>query len=140
MVLEHYCIIGKAFVFAIGLQIALAAPVKELGDWPAGAGPVEIGKRVAERFAASAHQRTNTIIYPEICAWYGALTFARASGDKDLSAHLISRLDRLITEESRLIPTERHVDFSVFGTVPLEIYIETKSRKYLDLGLPFADR
>jgi len=53
MVLEHYCIIGKAFVFAIGLQIALAAPVKELGDWPAGAGPVEIGKRVAERFAAS---------------------------------------------------------------------------------------
>jgi unsaturated rhamnogalacturonyl hydrolase len=140
MVLENYRIIGKAFVFAIGFEIALAAPVKQLEGWPAGAGPVEIGKRVAERFAASAHQRTNTIIYPELCAWYGALTFARASGDQDLSAHLISRLDRLMTEESRLIPTERHVDFSVFGTVPLEIYIETKNRKYLDLGLPFADR
>jgi len=55
MVLEPYRIIGKAFVFAIGLQSALAAPVKEFKGWPAGAGPVEIGKRVAERFAASAH-------------------------------------------------------------------------------------
>ena len=107
---------GPALVVAIGLQVALATPVKELDGWPAGAGPVEIGKRVAERFAASAHQRTNTIIYPEVCAWYGALTFAQASGDKDLSARLIRRLDRLMTDESRLIPTERHVDFFVFGT------------------------
>jgi rhamnogalacturonyl hydrolase YesR len=140
MVLENCRIVAKAFAFAIGLQIGLAAPVKELEGWPAGAGPVEIGKRVAVRFAASAHQRPNTIIYPEVCAWYGALTFAQASGDKDLSARLIRRLDRLMTEESRLIPTERHVDFSVFGTVPLEIYMETRDHKYLDLGLPFADR
>jgi rhamnogalacturonyl hydrolase YesR len=38
------------------------------------------------------------------------------------------------------VPTERHVDFSVFGAVPLEIYMQTKERKYLDLGLSFADR
>ena len=38
------------------------------------------------------------------------------------------------------MPTERHVDFSVFGTVPLEIYIETKDKKYLDMGQRFADR
>ena len=82
MVLEHYRIIGKALVFAIGLQIALAAPGKELEDRPVGAGPVEIGKRVAEQFAASAHPLANTIIYPEICAWYGALTFARAAGTR----------------------------------------------------------
>jgi unsaturated rhamnogalacturonyl hydrolase len=39
-----------------------------------------------------------------------------------------------------LVPTERHVDFSVFGTVPLEIYVQTKNKKYLDMGLGFADR
>jgi rhamnogalacturonyl hydrolase YesR len=32
------------------------------------------------------------------------------------------------------------VDFSVFGAVPLQIYMQTKERKYLDLGLSFADR
>jgi rhamnogalacturonyl hydrolase YesR len=59
----------------------------------------------------------------------------------DLSARLIRRFDRLLgPEESGLVPTERHVDFSIFGALPLEVYIEAKDRKYLDLGLPFADR
>jgi rhamnogalacturonyl hydrolase YesR len=134
--------IAKAGVLAITLQLsAHAAAMKEFADWPAGTAPVEIGKRVAERFATSGHLRPNTIIYPEVCAWYGALTFARAAGDRGLLTRLIGRFDPLLgPKESRLIPTEHHVDFSVFGTVPLQIYIETKDRKYLDLGLPFADR
>jgi rhamnogalacturonyl hydrolase YesR len=84
---------------------------------------------------------TNTIIYPEVCAWYGSLTFARLSKDKDLTAKLIQRFDRLMTPaESKLIPTERDVDFSVFGAVPLEIFIDTKQRKYLDFGKTFSDQ
>ena len=113
---------------------------KDFGDWPAGKSPREIGKRVAEHFAPSPHQRTNTIIYPEVCAWYGSLTFAKLSGDKDLTHRLIARFDPLFGAESKLVPTERHVDFSVFGTVPLEIYIQTKDKKYLTLGQMFADR
>src|ERR1035438_6223094 len=113
---------------------------KDFGNWPAGKSPREIGKRVAERFVASAHLRTNTIIYPEVCAWYGALTFARLSGDKDLTRRLIARFDPLLGADSKLVPTERHVDFSVFGAVPLEIYIETRAKKYLALGQTIADR
>jgi unsaturated rhamnogalacturonyl hydrolase len=113
----------------------------EFTNWPAGTSPMEIGKWVAERFVSSGHLRDNTIIYPEVCAWYGSLTFARLSGDKDLTARLIKRFDLLLTPaEAKLIPTERHVDFSVFGAVPLEIFIETKQPKYLDLGKTFADR
>jgi rhamnogalacturonyl hydrolase YesR len=113
---------------------------KEFKNWPAGSSPQEIGKRVAERFVASKHLRDNTIIYPETCAWYGALTFAQLSGDKDLTRRLIERFDPLLTTDAKLVPTERHVDFSVFGAVPLEIYIETKDKKYLDLGKTIADR
>src|SRR5262249_4608087 len=133
---------ARVWIVTIIAQLWLqAASLKEFTDWPAGRAPAEIGKRVAERFAASGHLRSNTIIYPEVCAWYGGLTFAPATNHKDLSARLIRRFDRLLgPEESRLVPAERHVDFSVFGAVPLEIYIETKGRKYLDLGLPFADR
>jgi len=113
---------------------------KEFQNWPAGTSPTVIGKRVAERFVSSKHLRDNTIIYPEVCAWYGSLTFAQLSGDKDLTRRLMARFDPLFTTEAALVPTERHVDFSVFGSVPLEIYIETKDKKYLDLGKMIADR
>jgi unsaturated rhamnogalacturonyl hydrolase len=41
--------------------------------------------------------------------------------------------------ESGMISQSPHVDFRVFGTVPLEIYIQTKGQKYLELGRSFAD-
>jgi rhamnogalacturonyl hydrolase YesR len=115
---------------------------KDFADWAAGKSPREVGKRVAERFVSSQHLRPDSaVIYPEVCAWYGALTFAQLSGDKDLTRRLIQRFDPLLTPaEARLAPTERHVDFSVFGAVPLEIYIQTKDKKYLDMGKGFADR
>ena len=113
----------------------------DFANWPAGTSPAEIGKRVAEHFVVAPHQDLRRIIYPEVCAWYGALTFAQLSGDKDLSARLVKRFDPLMMPaESALVSKERHVDFSVFGTVPLEIYIETKEQKYLDMGKAVADR
>jgi unsaturated rhamnogalacturonyl hydrolase len=135
---------GRIVLALGGLLLAagtgLAEP-KEFTNWPAGSSPLEIGKRVAERFVASGHLRDNEIIYPEVCAWYGSLTFAQLSGDKDLTARLIKRFDPLTTPaESKLVSTQRHVDFSVFGTVPLEIFIQTKQPKYLDLGKGIADR
>src|SRR5215469_18926563 len=100
--------IARAWIPACALPFFLhSASLKEFSDWPVGTAPVEIGKRVAERFAPSAHLRTNTIIYPEVCTWYGSLTFAQAAADKDLSARLIRRFDRLLgPEEANLVPTE----------------------------------
>ena len=131
----------KALLACVALAAAHPAlAAKDFSEWPEGKSPREIGKRVAERFVASPHLRPNTIIYPEVCAWYGALTFAKLDRDKDLTRRLIARFDPLFAAESDLVPAERHVDYSVFGTVPLEIYIQTNEKKYLDLGLSFADR
>src|SRR5580658_7669772 len=132
----------KTLVTCLAMMSAASPALaqKSFGDWPAGKSPREIGKRVAERFVASPHARPDKIIYPEVCAWYGALTFAKQSGDKDLTRRLIVRFDPLLGADSKLISTDRHVDYSVFGTVPLEIYIQTKEKKYLDVGLSLADR
>ena len=117
------------------------AQSNDFANWPARSSPADIGKRVAEHFVVAPHQDPRRIIYPEVCTWYGALTFAQLSGDKDLTARLIKRFDPLMTPaESALVPTDRHVDFSVFGAVPLEIAIETKEQKYLDMGKAIADR
>jgi len=109
-------------------------------NWPTGASPAEVGKRVAAHFVASPHQNPQRIIYPEVCAWYGALTFARVSKDPELLASVIRRFDPLLGADSALIQRSPHVDFSIFGAVPLQIYMENHDKKYFDLGIWFADR
>jgi unsaturated rhamnogalacturonyl hydrolase len=133
-------------VWITGLAWPLHAQPKEFSKWPRGASPQEVGKRVAERFVNTPHTNfgrtapTSYITYPESVAWYGALTFAQLSGEKDLTDRLIHRLDTLLAKDASLVPKPTHVDLTVFGVVPLEIYIETKEQKYLDLGKDFADK
>ena len=129
---------------SLGASAALAAPAPaDFQSWPAGASPQEVGRRVAERFIASPHPNfaisRDFIIYPEVCAWYGSLTFAQLAGDADLTAKLVQRFEPLFGPEAKLIPPPIHVDLTVFGTVPLELYIQTKDPRYLKLGQPLAD-
>jgi unsaturated rhamnogalacturonyl hydrolase len=137
------------FFVHVAAVAAITNFVAHAGDfdlWPAGSSPQEIGRRVAEHFVVTPHGnfgRTNpprSITYPETCTWYGALTFAKVSRDTNLTDRLIKRFEPLFGEESRLIPKPSNVDSTVFGSVPLEIYIETHDKKYLDLGKSFADK
>ena len=59
------------------------------------------------------------MIYPEVCAWYGSLTVAKLTGNSDLSRRLIGRFDPLLGAEARRISPNAHVDYRVFGAVPL---------------------
>jgi unsaturated rhamnogalacturonyl hydrolase len=130
-----------AAVALLALALPAGAQTSYFSDWPAGTSPAEVGKRVAEHFVISPHADPKHIVYQEVCTWYGALTVAQLSGDKGLSAKLIQRFDPLMTPAGGgLIGKDRHVDFTVFGTVPLEIYQQTKDPKYLELGRSFADR
>ncbi len=133
-------------VFLIGAADAQPVRGKDFTSWPAGGSPREIGKRVAERFVATPHPNfgrptpPNDITYPETCTWYGALTFARLAGDRELTDKLIARFEPLFGEESKLIPHPTNVDSTIFGSVPLELYLQTKEPKYLSLGKSFADK
>jgi len=136
-----------AVATAILLAPAGMAQKKEFRDWPEGASPQIIGKRVAENFIVRKYRAQTDptkahlgIIYPEVCTWYGALTVAQLTQDKDLQSRLIRKFDQLMTPpDSSMISQSPHVDFRVFGTVPLEIYMQTKEAKYLELGKSFAD-
>jgi rhamnogalacturonyl hydrolase YesR len=114
------------------------------GGWPAGESPQEVGKRVAQNFLARQFEfeqgKRDFVIYPEVCAWYGSLTVAQLTRDKELEDKLIKKFDPLLTTQSKNISPAAHVDYRVFGVVPLEIYLLTKDTKYLDLGLSLADK
>ena len=140
------------FTLVVLIAVGLALPThaqkrpKELRSWPAGASPEEIGKRVADRLLATPHfnfgkpDPPSQITYPEVATWYGALTFAQESRDKDIDSRLIQRFQPLFGDEAKLIPNPVHVDNTVFAAVPLEIYIQTKEQRYLDLGKALADK
>jgi unsaturated rhamnogalacturonyl hydrolase len=129
-------------LLSLGLSAASlnAAQPKEFRNWPAGASPREVGKRVAERFVSTVKLSPTAANYPAICTWYGALTFAQLTGDSDLSQRLIQRFNAEFTPELMTFALEKqHVDYSVSGAVPLQIYIASKDSKYRTTGLTFAN-
>ena len=134
-----------ALCMALGVWTSAAvvpcmAQQKEFGDWPVGTSPEEVGKRVAERFVSTPRLTGVSQIYPAICTWYGALTFAQLTGDKDLSSRLVKGFDAELTPElSGQVLERRHVDYSILGSIPLEIYMETKEPRYLERGEMIAD-
>jgi len=131
-----------ALAVAPNLRIEAAT----FGSWAKGSSPLEIGTRVANRFVATPHgnfgrtERPKSIVYPETCTWYGALTFARLSKDAALTKKLVARFEPLFGPEAHLIPTADHVDPSVFGAVPFELYIQTQDARYLPISKTIADR
>ena len=114
-------------------------------NWPAGASPAEVGKRVAENFLARKFEfetKSNRqfIIYPEVCGWYGSLKVAKQTHDGELQQRLVHRFEPFLTPEGeKHFSRQAHVDYRVAGAVPLEIYRQTKNKEALALGLSLAD-
>ncbi|HLP77256.1 MAG TPA: glycoside hydrolase family 88 protein [Candidatus Paceibacterota bacterium] len=138
-------LLSVATLFHINTGCQTARQPKEFTHWPADASPNEVGKRVAENFAArkldyETNPRRQFVIYPEVCAWYGSLKVARQTHDSDLQKRLIRKFDAVINAPTNHISDEAHVDYRVFGALPLEVYLQTKDPKYLAIGKELADR
>ncbi|MGI9036653.1 MAG: hypothetical protein ACR2GD_11525 [Pyrinomonadaceae bacterium] len=140
----------KAFLFSFAAILFIAGCVsaqskKYFSNWEKGTSPQEIGKRVAEnyvnrKFEFETNPKREFVIYPEVIGWYGALTVAEELKDKDLTLRLIGRFNRFFGADANRVAPNAHVDYRVFGIVPLQIYMETNEKKYLDLGKSFADK
>jgi rhamnogalacturonyl hydrolase YesR len=129
-----------------GCKSPASAPMPvAFSNWPAGTSPQEVGRRVASNFAVRKFEfETNPaqrqyIIYPEACTWYGALTTAWLARDRELNVLLIQKFGPFRMWERNRISQEAHVDFRVFGIVPLEIYQQNSEWQYLNIGRDLAD-
>jgi rhamnogalacturonyl hydrolase YesR len=132
-ILTLVCLTAAAFTTTARAQ------QKYFQDWPENADPHSIGDRVALHFLSSAH--LTPINYPEVCAWFGALKYAEATGNNALQSQLQARYTPLLTPQfASLIPNREHVDDEIFGILPLQISMETKDPSTQQTGLHFADR
>lgn len=139
---KHSLVAASILISSAGL----AQNKTDLKNWPKGFDPKEVGQRIADHFIATPHTNfgrpgpPKVITYPETCTWYGALKFAGVTQNKVLLGQLEKRFEPLFAEEVKMIPVPDHVDYAVFGSVPLQLYIQTKQQKYLDLGKGIADK
>lgn len=129
----------------LALSALTAAQPEAFREWPAGSSPSEIGKRLAENWAARefefvTRESRRFVIYPEVCTWYGALRVAQLTGDEALQAKLVRKFEPFLSAPgSERINRRPHVDHNVFGIVPFEIYLATKDDRHRALGLELAD-
>jgi unsaturated rhamnogalacturonyl hydrolase len=144
--MKSLLLLQLAIFFFVGVQ----AKTKEydLKNFPKGNSPLEIGNRIVEKILKTPHSkygnthpatRPTQITYPDVCTWLGGMWFAEVIKDNNLFNRFESRFIPLFGTEKSLQPQPNHVDNNVFGSVPLELYIQTKQQKYLDLGLKYAD-
>lgn len=136
-------------VFIAGITSCSTPHDYDLKNFPKEADPVAIGNKIANRFLEQPHSQYGSplrineprtqVTYPDVCTWLGGLWFAKSTDNKDLTKRLEARFQPLFTSESFLQPKPNHVDNNVFGTLPLELYIQTKDEKYLSMGMMYAN-
>lgn len=81
------------------------------------------------------------MIYPEVATWVGALSVADLLHDAELERALVRKFDTLRTPAgAEHISQQAHVDYRIFGALPLEISMLTKDTALLSFGRSFADR
>ena len=127
-------------LFCLPFQL-LFAQTSLLTDFPEGYTPQEVGKRLAYRFVGGKHalHAGKWISYPETFNWNGSLKFAAITKNKELVKLLQDKFEPLFTTEKAYLPIKNHVDLNMFGSLPLELYMITKEKRYKELGLPYAD-
>lgn len=115
-------------------------------NFPAEKSPVVIGLKLSELFITTPHGVYNApntkphIPYFEVCNWYGALTFCNLTGNEALTKKLTERFAPLLDKDSSLLPVPDHVDYTVFGTLPFQLFLQTKDSIYFKLGKFYADK
>lgn len=114
---------------------------KYFKDFPYQADPIRVGEKLSHHLLETKHQLyfDRGIHYAEVCTWFGALRFAQETKDSTLISLLRNRFELLFEIEKKLLPPPIHVDQNMFGCLPLRFYEVTGDKRYLKLGLPYAD-
>ena len=120
--------------------------------------PQEVVRKIAEQFLSTSPERylpkgfrgTDYLMshpygedyhvhYAVVSLWTSAIECARKSGDLGLMKRLIARFEPFYGEKRRLCTDLLHVDYTVFGALPLEIYLASGDRRAREMGLRYAE-
>lgn len=125
-----------------------------LATWPSGTEPKDVGRRVIDQFLSTAPEGYQAkgfdgykygngeyVCYSVASLWVNAFEYASILDDKPLKDALYSRFRPFLPggAKSDKITKYRHVDFNVFGAVPLEVALLFQNRAAGEMGRRYAD-
>lgn len=135
--MKLYKIIGAIFW---SMFIYMGTMAQQLEKFPAKYDPQTIGLKVTSKFINSPYLLYgSTIAYSEVCTWYGALSFAGITKNAEIKTQLVARFEPFFKDKKRMVPIHDNVDHSVFGALPLALYLHTGVKDYLPFGKLYAD-
>lgn len=124
-------------------------------DLPEGADPGTVSRRISDQFLSTRPENylpagyvgnggygwNRTVHYAVVSLWVNALACARLDKDEWREKRLIERFGDFLPEGSKnkCCPRMFHVDDSVFGAVPYEVYLMNGDRRCLEMGNRYAD-
>lgn len=128
-------------------------PVAEImKDMPASADPVAVGSKISELFLETPPDKygpkgcerpfkSDSVHYSVVSLWVNALDFARSTKNAGMERRLLAEWEPFKDGGAKAHMRSRpyHVDFSIFGAVPYQVYIMTGDRKALSLGRMYAE-
>src|SRR5262245_28186449 len=82
------------------------------GNWPSGADPATVGRRVAQVFVAETPSDPKH--YKVACAWYGSLAVAAVLNEAATITSLTKRYSSYENSWASLLAGQGHVDQNVF--------------------------
>ena len=145
-------VVACAFSVAGAAESPLATYFKGL---PAGMDPGTISRRVTDQFLSSRPENyrpkgyhgnegygwNRAVQYSVVSLWLNAISCARLVGDKAREAQLVKMFDDFLPgrPKNRCCSRPYHVDDTIFGALPLEIYLGNKDKRCLEMGLFYAD-
>ena len=127
-------------------------PDSYFAELPEQARPEVVAKRLAEHFLEcpaddykpKGYKYRNyggkLVEYPLISLWVNSLANARLAGDAELEKRLIEHFEPFLGEKKVKQSPDNHVDYSVFGALPLEIAMLNGDARCRKLGLKYANK
>lgn len=131
-------------------------PVPWFANLPASADPATVSKRITDQFLRTSPARYcppgfkgrkwfgedgNRIQYAVVSLWVNALECADMRGDTNAVERLVRLYDDYLPGGSKAQYASRpyHVDDSIFGSLPYQVYLQNGDRRCLAEGNRYAD-
>ena len=148
----------KQIVVLLTFSLALVScssqlAMKDFRNLPEDVRIETVGKRIVEQFLTSdplkygpegyraprKYGEGESVHYSVISLWVNSIELARLTDDSEMKKRLIEKFEPFFGEKKNLCNRSDHVDFSIFGALPLEIFLMNGDERAREMGLRYAD-
>ncbi len=153
MNIKHLIAVAAGVVVAVCGAGSPLAPY--FSNLPEGTDPGTVSRRVTDQFLSTRPENyrpkgyhgnegygwNRSVQYSVVSLWVNALACARLDGDRAREAKLIRLFDDFLPgrPKNRCCSRPYHVDDTIFGALPYEIYLANKDPRCLEMGSFYAD-